>query len=106
MLIAGTQHSTNLVTFDMKSGKQTELVSGMVLDWATSPDRKYLYYTSGGAEPKAMRLRLADHRVEEIANLKELRRVAYSISVESDGSTVFTRDIGSQELYALSVKWP
>jgi hypothetical protein len=28
------------------------------------------------------------------------------INVAPDGSPVFTRDIGSQEIYALTVKWP
>ena len=28
------------------------------------------------------------------------------ISVAPDGSPVFTRDIGTQEIYALTVKWP
>jgi len=28
------------------------------------------------------------------------------ISVTADGSPVFTRDIGTQEIYALAVKWP
>jgi len=28
------------------------------------------------------------------------------ISVAPDGSPVFTRDIGTQEIYTLTVKWP
>ena len=28
------------------------------------------------------------------------------ISVAPNGSPVFTRDIGSQEIYALTVRWP
>ena len=59
-----------------------------------------------------MRLRLADHKIEEIASLKDLRRVVDSIenntqlSVAPDGSPVFARDIGTQEIYALTMKWP
>jgi hypothetical protein len=50
--------------------------------------------------------------VETLASLKDLRRfvdlveAGTQISVAPDGSPVFTRDIGSQEIYALSVKWP
>ena len=107
ILIAGTADSSNLLMFDMKSGERTELVSGLVLDWAASPDRKYLYYSVGGIEPKAMRLRLADHKIEEVASLKELRRVPYAqVSVGPDASPVYTRDIGTQEIYALTIKWP
>jgi hypothetical protein len=59
-----------------------------------------------------MRIRLADRKVEEIASLKDLHRVVdpvdgdTQLSVAPDGSPVFTRDIGTQEIYALTVKWP
>jgi len=77
-----------------------------------SPDGKYIYYTTRGAEQIAMRIRLADHKVELLTSLKDLRRVVDTdpeltqLSVAPDGSPVFTRDIGTQEIYALTVKWP
>jgi hypothetical protein len=77
-----------------------------------SPDYKYLYYTTGGAEPEALRIRLADHKVETITSLTDLYRVTdradgnTQISVTADSSAVFTRDTGTQEIYALTVKWP
>jgi hypothetical protein len=57
-----------------------------------------------------MRIRPADHKVETVASLKDLRRALgpdgnTQISVAPDGSPIFTRDIGTQEVYALSVKW-
>jgi hypothetical protein len=102
---------TKLVSFDLKTGKWTDLVSGAIVDWMPSPDGKYLYYATGGTDPKAMRIRLADHEAETLASLKDLRRIVDSfegtqISVAPDGSPVFTRDIGTQEIYALTVKWP
>jgi hypothetical protein len=59
----------------------------------------------------AFRVRLADHAVETITSLKNLRRGTgpagnTEISVAPDGSAVFTRNIGTQEIYALTVKWP
>jgi hypothetical protein len=49
--------------------------------------------------------------VETITSLKGLHRATgpagnTEISVAPDGSPVFTRDIGTQEVYALSVRWP
>jgi hypothetical protein len=50
--------------------------------------------------------------VEPITSLTGLRRVVdaveqgTNIGVAPDGSPVFTRDIGTQEIYALNVKWP
>jgi len=112
MLVAAPANGTKLLIFDFKTQKWSDLVSGGVINWATSSDYKYLYYTTGGSEPKAMRIRLADHKVETITSLKDLRRVAdwqqrnTQISVAPDGSAVFTRDVGTQEVYALSLKWP
>ena len=58
-----------------------------------------------------LRVRLADRKVETITRLKGLLRATgpggnTEISVAPDGSPVFTRDIGTQEIYALTVKWP
>jgi hypothetical protein len=82
-----------------------------VVNWAHSPDYQYVYYTTGGAEPQALRIRLADRKVETIASLKDLRRALgpdanTQISVAPDGSAIFTRDVGTQEIYALTLKWP
>jgi len=81
--------------------------------WSTGPIRRITSTctTTGGAEPQALRVRLSDRKVEVITNLKELPRATgpdgnTQISVALDGSAVFTRDIGSQEIYALTVKWP
>jgi len=112
MLVAAPANGTKLLIFDFKKQMWSDLVSGGVVNWATSLDYKYLYYTTGGSEPKAVRIRLADHNVETITSLKDLRRVAdwqqrnTQISVAPDGSAVFTRDIGTQEVYALSLQWP
>ena len=104
-----------LVLFDIKTQKWSDLISftppDTVVNWAHSPDYKYVYYTTGGLQPQALRVRLADHKVEPIASLKDLPRATgpdgnTQISVAADGSAVFTRDIGTQEIYALTVKWP
>jgi hypothetical protein len=69
-----------------------------------------MYYTTGGAEPKAFRIRLVDRTVEFITDLKDLRRLTAagntSLNVAPDGSPIFTRDIGTEEIYALDIRWP
>jgi hypothetical protein len=103
---------TKLVSFDLKTGKWTDLVSDAIVNWMPSPDGKYIYYATWGTDPKAMRIRLADRQVETLTSLKNLHRFLDSveggtqISVAPDGSPVFTRDIGTGEIYALTVKWP
>jgi hypothetical protein len=83
---------------------------GNIVNWMISPDRKYLYFTTSGAEPKAERTRFAEQQVETITTLKGLQRVVMDeespINVAPDGSPIFTRDTGYQEIYALNIKWP
>jgi serine/threonine protein kinase len=110
-LVAVNEDQTKLLIFDFKTERWSDLATVNLVDWNTSPDGKYLYLATGGAEPKVERLRFADRKIETIASLKDIRRVAdwsegTQISVAPDGSPVFTRDIGTQEIYALSVKWP
>lgn len=102
--------ATKFLTFDFKTQTWTDLLAGNFVDWVVSPDSKYLYFTTGGTEPKAQRLRFADHQVETFTSLKDFRRVtdwaATEINVAPDGSPIFARDIGSQEIYALTLRWP
>jgi serine/threonine protein kinase len=110
-LVAATEDTTRFLTFDLTTQKWSDLASGVFVNWFISPDSAYLYCTTGGGEPKALRIRLSDHKVETITALKGLRRVvdvfgATQINVAPDGSPLFTRDIGTQEIYALDIKWP
>jgi hypothetical protein len=110
-LVAANSDAPKFSTFDFKSQKWSELIAGDFVSWNLSLDRKYIYFTTGGAEPKAQRLRFGDRQAVTIADLKDLHMVDDSvegiqINVAPDGSPVFTRDIGSQEIYALTVRWP
>jgi len=112
-LVAVNQKQTNFLTFDLKTQKWADLGPkdiGRIVNWMLSPDGKYLYFTTAGAEPKVERIRFADQKMETITNLKDFHRVindrATQINVAPDGSPIFTRDTGYQEIYALNIKWP
>ena len=111
-IVAATQAQNKLLTFDFKTGKWSDLLDTAVVDFMPSPDGKYIYYTTAGTDPIVSRIRLADHKVETLTSLKDLRRVLdldsniNPLSVAPDGSPVFTRDVGTQEIYSLTVKWP
>jgi len=95
------------------------LTADIGLSWflARSPNRvpspagRYLYYATRGDDPQTM-IRLADRHVETITSLKNLHRVVDNvdgttqIGVAPDASPIFTRDLSTQEIYALAVKWP
>ena len=76
-----------------------------------SPDGKYLYCTTAGNDPKTLRIRIADRSVETIVSLKNFRNASdpdegIDIGIAPDGSALLTRDVGTQEVYSLTVKWP
>jgi hypothetical protein len=82
--------------------------------WARSGffDSQYLYFVrETPGNPEAMRVRLADRKIEVVTSLKGLRRVsditlqgAYWMGAAPDDSLLLTRDMGTQEIYALNLK--
>ena len=114
-LVAANGKQTNFLTFNLKTQTWADLGPkdlGNIASWNVSPDGKYLYFTTGGVEKKALRIRFADQQIEMITSLKDLRRAVDPIdgntfiNVAPDGSPIFTRDTGYQEIYALNIKWP
>jgi hypothetical protein len=112
-LIAPNEKGTSFATFNRKTGKWTDLAPippGGINNWMMSPDYKYMYFSTAGAEPRIMRLRIADRQVETIGSLKDFHRLVNDgntqINVAPDGSPLFTRDKGYREIYALNVRWP
>ena len=111
MIIAGGEQQ-KLYYFHRTSEKWSVLADGPVSAWMISPDSKYVYFVRDTpGHPQAMRVRLADLRVEAVGALKGLHRVsdpatedASWIGVAPDGSLLLTRDTGTQEIYALNVE--
>jgi serine/threonine protein kinase/Tol biopolymer transport system component len=113
LLVILNREETGFLTFHLKTEKWAAMgpkTIGTISSCMISPDRKYIYFTTGGAEPKAERLRFADQQIETIASLKDLPRAistgAPNLNVAPDGSPIFTRATGYQEIYALNVRWP
>lgn len=112
MLVAPTLKPGNegFVTFDFKTQKWSLLMKGIFQHWMTSTDGEYLYLMTGGDDPKILRVRLSNGTSDMVASLKNFRPVIDEdtdkwLGVASNGSPVLTRDIGTQEIYDLSVRW-
>jgi eukaryotic-like serine/threonine-protein kinase len=100
-----------LASFDLRTQKWSYFSTGAYPHLVLSADGKYLYYTAGKDDATILRMRLSDQRTEVMANLKDFRPLAneaagYLMGVAPDGSVVLTRDLGSQEIYSLPVRWP
>jgi serine/threonine protein kinase/WD40 repeat protein len=108
-MIALTQDQSKFEIFDLKTQKWSDIISspGQFITWETSADGKYFLYAAGGNDPKIFRMKLSDHSIEEVASLKNFASVGDpALSVSPDDSAVLTRNVGTQEVYALTIKWP
>ena len=114
----GAQHEPYL--FDFTTKKWSKLggdFDAAVLIWAPSADGKYLYLLTGDSRSeKVRRLRASDFKMELVADVAGMRLISDDslgqidtygwIGVAADGSPTLTHDVGSDEIYALDVKWP
>jgi Tol biopolymer transport system component len=112
-IVSSTKNRDKLMLFDVKQQKWSELASGSFVNWPFSRDARYVYYvTVDPGDPKVKRIGLADRHVEVVASLKDVRRVFIDplamnwTDLAPDGSVLVMRDIGTQEIYALNVRWP
>jgi hypothetical protein len=98
-------------TFDLITQKWSGLLVTSVGHWMPSPDGQYLYFSTGNVDPKVMRIRFSDRKVEEIGSLKGFRPIEDELSgpswigVTPDGDPLLTRDIGTDEIYDISLRW-
>jgi len=112
--IASLSSEAGLQVYDVATQKWSDLPKpekGSVVNWAHSPDFQYFYYTAGADDAKIYRIRMTDMKTEVVGSLKGLSLARgpdsnSQISVAPDGSPLFTRQIGTEEIYSLTVKWP
>jgi serine/threonine protein kinase len=111
-LIATTNDQSRFARYDFKTRKWSEILtsSEKFVNWEVSPDLKYFIYSTGGNNPTAFRMRLPDGKPETLVGFKHFRVLnddtGPSMAVAPDDSILVTRDIGTQEVYAITVKWP
>ncbi len=97
--------------FDFSTGKWSELLKTNAGSTNWSPDSKYIYFDTGLSEnPAFYRVRVADRKLERLADLKGFRRVVSGwlpwSGVTPDGAPLLLRDISSQEVSALDFDAP
>ena len=108
---AQTSDDLKQTLFDFKTQKWQELTGGGPIGYPNwSRDGKYIYYDAGtGDQAGFYRVRISDHKVERIANLKDIRRtgsIGPWAGLAPDDSPLLLRDTGTQEIYAVDVDLP
>jgi DNA-binding winged helix-turn-helix (wHTH) protein/Tol biopolymer transport system component len=101
---------SKLMLLDVASGRWEELASGVLHFANWSRDGQHMYFERWGDDIGAMRIRLSDRREEKIGSLKEFRRIigperCWS-GLTPNNELLVLRDIGSQEIYALTLGRP
>jgi len=101
----------SLWLFDVAAQKWSEVAQGSFGDLKWSADSSSIYLDAGSdVEPVIRRLRLSDHKSEPVARYGNLRRVISFglpwMGLAPDGSPLFMRDTGTQEVYALDFEAP
>lgn len=97
-----------LKIFDFSTKKWSELFQGGVADFGFSADDKFIFYTD--QDKQAMfRIRLSDHKVDQIADLHSIDQPTLSYwpawtGLAPDGSPLLMRDLGTREIYALELE--
>ena len=110
-ITAVTQDGKKLRLYELATGNWSDLATRDIgfLQW--SSDNKYVYFDTGTSKELAVyRVRISDRKLEKVADLQNFRRsvdpwVSW-MGLTPDGSPLLTRDIGSQEVYALDFEAP
>jgi eukaryotic-like serine/threonine-protein kinase len=112
IVIATANDQSKFVRYDFRTQKWSDILTSpdKFVNWGMSPDGKYFYYRTGGNNPTVFRMRMADNAVEQVVSLKNVRMVndpdsGTKLNVTPDNSVLVLRDIGTEEVYALSIQW-
>jgi Tol biopolymer transport system component len=104
--IAGiSTDSQKLMLFDLSTRKWSEVVKMPIGYPSWSHDSRYIYFDTLSRDPVFYRVRIADHKLEEVADLKGLRRYWGDFGewtgITADDTPLLTLNASSQEVYAL-----
>jgi serine/threonine protein kinase/Tol biopolymer transport system component len=109
-IAATPSNGTKLLLFDFTTRQWTELATMPVGYASWSHDGNYIYFNTLPASDTAMyRVRISDRKLERLVSLKNLRRIgSFGLwsGLAPDDSILMTRDIGSQDIYALDWEAP
>jgi len=103
--------SQKLMLFDVTAQRWSELAQTSVGFTEWSADSRYIYFDTGLTKDRAIfRLRVADHKLEQVANLKDFRRAVFVgvpwLGLTPEGAPLLLRDTGTHEVYALDFEAP
>ncbi len=105
-IVAMPSDNQSLMLFEFRTQRWVELAKVAITGPSNlSRDGQYVQFLGSGREPAICRVRVSDHRLEEVVSLKGIRQAGWAggiwTGLAPDGSPLVLRDIGMQEIYAL-----
>ena len=100
-----------LMLYDVATQSWEEIFGSLAGSETWSHDGKYIYFegrTAPGTSFRVFRFRLSDRKIEEVADMRKVGRTGFDqwFGLAPDDSPLTTRDISTQEIYALEMDWP
>jgi hypothetical protein len=110
-MTAATRDGKKLRLYEFATGSWSDLATHDIGYSQWSFDGKYVYFDTGASKELAVyRVRIADRKLERVADLQNFRRAVDPwvswMGLTPDGSPLLTRDTGSEEVYALDFEEP
>ena len=109
-ILALSADSSTLVLLDLQAQTRTELAKGAWGYPTWSRDSNYVYVDTLDRDPAFVRVRVSDHKVERMVDIKGITRTAGMFGpwtgLAPDGSPLFQRDTSVDEIYALEWEAP
>jgi Tol biopolymer transport system component len=107
--IAGLDRkASNLQVFDLKTQRWTELTAnGDVQFPSFSQDGRFIYFLHTGREQGVFRIPVTGGKPEQVADLGEWHLtglVGFSMSLDPTDAPLVLRDVGSDDIYALTLE--
>ena len=107
-IVAVSADNSRLVLYNFKTQKWSDWITGLghIGTPMWSRDQQHLYFDNiNGEHPGYRRVKLGESRSELLVDLKDLHRSWWS-SIAPDNSPIFSRDISTDEIYALDLELP
>jgi eukaryotic-like serine/threonine-protein kinase len=102
--------SSKVMLFDFATNTWLELARGAIGTATWSRDSKYIYFDQYMTEPGFFRVRISDHKVERLLDLKDFSRGTDFwgswTGLAADDSLLMMRDKSTQEIYSFDWQSP
>ncbi len=108
-IVAMPWDSLSIVIFDFRTQKWTQLAKVRAAFPSWSKDSQYIYFIRWQDNPAVLRIRIADHKMEQVWDLTDVPftgNLGPWIGLDPDDSPLLLKNTGTQDVYTLDWEAP